>query len=695
MCGGDNHLAWKHSISLEACRGYVPPKGFHSYTWVYLWTFKLPWLQLGLVTLSIVSFWHDQIREYFYAQSRFAFGTRVRGKLIRSTRLARPESRLERDGLTDSAQYDLTVPPTPSLSQSVPCPTPYVLHSQIDVTPPPVVAPIPALEDHMLVALRFILRLYNSVMRAHGLDEAHLIMLFPMSLSGTAQRWKELEALRQGPDKSVTSFISRWREKIRSIVDRPSENDQIGMPLSRAFQKLMEGGLLTRLAPRPVSQPVPPRFRMDLHCSYHQAKCNHEPSTCSLYACSATTPGGIHHIDFVEDDNIHMMSWDDGLLEPIVLNDGYEIDTVGFQTSTPFSLISDWVPFELTPIAALGIARQGPSVPFILRPDDDDSEGRDFLMRGQERDDDTEEVTEYIEFSPSAQTVKAYDSTKRKVMGTLMIELLIGPTTFPILFQTLEVEDFCRDFVAMSFDQHSSMMVLDMMRGMSFMLGMGLGRRQRGPMDFVATVDHDAPFGFVPTEANYRYMARLSRERVRARLTCTPFDYPIHPYRMSLTDYFVRGSELGDETSGVPISVMIVPSSPNRANFLSLCFPKETIDCGVDVEPTRMIDGVFPHDDYRDEMDTTSMSQITERVQPESASPFNLCRVSAIEIVEEIQTVLAPELMEDVAVGNDLFEDTFRSIEEAFNIVDPPLSFDIFRDSFPILAMFMIPHLWI
>ena len=97
--------------------------------------------------------------------------------------------------------------------------------------------------------------------------------------------------------------------------------------------------------------------------------------------------------------------------------------------------------------------------------------------------------------------------------------------------QTLEVEDFCRDFVAMSFDQHSSMMVLDMMRGMSFMLGMGLGRRQRGPMDFVATVDHDAPFGFgfVPTEANYRYMARLSRERVRARLTCTPFDYPIHP----------------------------------------------------------------------------------------------------------------------------------------------------------------------
>ena len=64
-------------------------------------------------------------------------------------------------------------------------------------------------------------------------------------------------------------------------------------------------------------------------------------------------------------------------------------------------------------------------------------------------------------------------------------------------------------------------------------------------MEFVATVDHDTPFGlgFVPTKADYRYMARLHRERVRAHLTCTPFDYPVRPCRMSLADYFVRGSE--------------------------------------------------------------------------------------------------------------------------------------------------------
>ncbi|RVW69672.1 hypothetical protein CK203_059466 [Vitis vinifera] len=93
------------------------------------------------------------------------------------------------------------------------------------------------------------------------------------------------------------------------------------------------------------------------------------------------------------------------------------------------------------------------------------------------------------DFGPSTQTVRAYDSTKREVMGTLMIDLQIGPATFSTLFQvlriptfltcyladldiagaipsslhqkvkfihdgqTLEIEDFHRDFVAMSFDQ--------------------------------------------------------------------------------------------------------------------------------------------------------------------------------------------------------------------------------------------------
>ena len=46
---------------------------------------------------------------------------------------------------------------------------------------------MPDIERYMGIGCPKIhLRLYNSVMRAHGLDEAHLIMLFPMSLSGVA-----------------------------------------------------------------------------------------------------------------------------------------------------------------------------------------------------------------------------------------------------------------------------------------------------------------------------------------------------------------------------------------------------------------------------------------------------------------------------------------------------------------------------
>ena len=100
---------------------------------------------------------------------------------------------------------------------------------------------------------RIHLQLYNTVMRGHRLDEAQMIMLFLLSLSGAAQRWctsldlsrrrtwadlgqefirqysfntivdvsrRELEALRQGPDETVTSFISRWREKIAQIIDK-------------------------------------------------------------------------------------------------------------------------------------------------------------------------------------------------------------------------------------------------------------------------------------------------------------------------------------------------------------------------------------------------------------------------------------------------------------------------------------------
>ena len=38
---------------------------------------------------------------------------------------------------------------------------------------------------------------------------------------------------------------------------------------------------------------------------------------------------------------------------------------------------------------------------------------------------------------------------------------------------------------------------------------------------------------------------------MRARLTHTPFDYPVHPYNMSLANYFVRALEPQLHSGGI------------------------------------------------------------------------------------------------------------------------------------------------
>ena len=70
-----------------------------------------------------------------------------------------------------------------------------------------------------------------------------------------------------------------------------------------------------------------------------------------------------------------------------------------------------------------------------------------------------------------------------------------------------------------------------------------------------------------------------------------------------------------------------------------------------------------------------SLSQIEEIVQPELASPFNLFKVSVIEIAEKIQTTLAPETSEDIIVVDGLFDGHVDLVERASNFVDLPLSF--------------------
>ncbi|RVW95318.1 hypothetical protein CK203_034202 [Vitis vinifera] len=486
---------------------------------------------------------------------------------------------------------------------------------------------------------------------------------------------------------------------------------QLGMPLSQALRKLTEAGLLTALAPRPPPQPIPPQFRMDLHCAYHQGP-GHETDRCTalrhavqdlidqglvhLGQPNVTTnpllahtthavslPGDdIHFLDFDEiDDHIYMLSDDDLDPEPIMPDVIYEMSgvTLGPRMSTPFRLVPEAASVQAATVEPLILPHYSVRTPFILIPNVEEPppatakpvegtsapeeirvktttspEGLIHMMTVDRAmcivfsEDDlppggsNHTRSLYISvgcssrrvpsvlldngsalnvcplataialgyalfnFGPSTQTVRAYDSTRREVMGTLEIELLIGPTTFVAVFQvlriptsfnlllgrpwihragaipssfhqkpvleishadddifligftfdeveTLEMEDFCRDFVAMSFDQHSSTVVLDIMQSMSYLPGMGLGQRQQGPSDFMAFPDRNVPFGlgFIPIEVDYRYMARLRRERVRARLTHTSFYYPVRPYTMSLADYFVRASEPHAPSDGI------------------------------------------------------------------------------------------------------------------------------------------------
>ena len=68
--------------------------------------------------------------------------------------------------------------------------------------------------------------------------------------------------------------------------------------LRHAIQDLIDQGLVNLGQPSVTTNPLPAHFTHTV-----------PPSS-----------GDIHPIDLIEDDSIHMLSWDDGLPEPIVLH---------------------------------------------------------------------------------------------------------------------------------------------------------------------------------------------------------------------------------------------------------------------------------------------------------------------------------------------------------------------------------------
>ena len=99
--------------------------------------------------------------------------------------------------------------------------------------------------------------------------------------------------------------------------------------------------------------------------------------------------------------------------------------------------------------------------------------------------------------------------------------------------------------VPMSFDQYNITLVLSMMLGMSYLLGLGLGHCQQETHEFTFIINHDTPYGlgYTPIEEDACHMARLRMDRVKACLSGISFDYPLPPYIFRLVDYFIKGSK--------------------------------------------------------------------------------------------------------------------------------------------------------
>ncbi|KAL6313356.1 hypothetical protein AAG906_001067 [Vitis piasezkii] len=323
------------------------------------------------------------------------------------------------------------------------------------------------------------------------------------------------------------------------------------MPLSRVFQRLVEGGFIAPLLPRPPLQPTPLGFRTDLHYAYHQ-KAGHDIDSCSTLR---------HAIQDLIDQDALVRAL--GRLELISLPPGGLIHFLTDRVTCIVFSDDDLPPEGLGHIRSLYISVA--------------------LDNGSALNVCPLATTIALGFSPSdlglsTQTVRAYDGTRRTVMGTITAQVMIGPVRYSVLFQVLRIqssfnlllgrpwvhkasaipsslhqkvkfihegriimiqsdrdvitsfelvlhiihseddlhligftfdevqvvslEDDNRDMVPMSFDQDKSTLVLNMMRGMSHLPAWDWVATVMDHVSLLSQLDHDIPYGlgYTPME---------------------------------------------------------------------------------------------------------------------------------------------------------------------------------------------------
>ncbi|KAL6347599.1 hypothetical protein AAG906_026126 [Vitis piasezkii] len=433
------------------------------------------------------------------------------------------------------------------------------------------------------------------------------------------------------------------------------------MPLSQALRKLIEAGLLTALISRPPPQPLPPQFRMDLHCAYHQGP-GHETDRYTA----------LRHViqDLIDQGLVH-------LGQPSVTQNPLPAHTthavpppagVASSVQTLFFLVPDVEEVQAPHIDD----SQAPDVQYILRggrvlrqPPPVAAKPLEGTSAPEEGSDHTRPF--YISIGYSGRRVPSVLLDNGSALNVCPLATAIalgyapsdfGPATFVTIFQILRIPTSFNLLLGrlwihragaipsslhqkVKFIHEVSRPVLQINHSDDDLLLTGFTFDEHGPSEFMTIPDHDVPFGlgFIPTE-----------ERVRARLTRTPFDYPIRPYTMSLSDYFVRASK------PLTRSDMIIGglSITQEANLQRL------------VRQLRL----------------TRLRR-----------PFDLFGVSTIELAEESLTALAPEPTEDVIAGDVLFGSHVDVVKGAiFDYLSVSYDIDLSTPSSPTTQIFDIDN---
>ena len=212
-----------------------------------------------------------------------------------------------------------------------------------------------------------------------------------------------------------------------------------------------------------------------------------------------------------------------------------------------------------------------------------------------------------------------------------------------------------------------------------------------------------------------------------------PFDYPLRSYTFQLAYYFTRGSEyaprkegvnhvskmaeiqgiqlalgqmcLSSETIEPPEAMIVAPPSSDQGSVFSMCFPEEIPDYDLPMDLGDGPDGVILFDTM-EEMDMINTVRILDAAPYGPHSTFDMFGVSmidydvvtlydactdAMDIIDTVRILDASppgpryafdvfvismlEFDDDGLVATNITHDTV-SVEEAFDSMDQPVSFD-------------------